>query len=227
MTKAEELENSFGLGLDKGGAGQINFFSGRASRPFFSALAIRMDCGVYMRKLQNTRSYVTGFKNGQDASQVTLKNQARSQTVKVPTPVATSFAKIGGPVSVTQATQQTCSPTTCASGYKGVANGNTTTDATANVLGAKLFCAVSSDALSSAPYATTVPCGIFINPVSYNPDTTSPGTKPEAICCRNDTSQVYRNNSELIADQGRQLTIRNSYNLPNKLQGLRGPVMNR
>jgi len=210
------------VGLSNQGAGRINFFLGGGRRPFFSTSAIRMDCGVYMRKLQNTRSYVTGFKNGQDASQVTLKNQARSQTVKVPTPVATTFSKIGGPVAITEATP----PTTCSS-YKGVVNGNTTTDATANVLGAKVFCAVSSDALSSAPYSTTIPCGIFINPVSYNPDTTSPGTKPEAICCRNDTSQLYRNNSELVADQGRQLTLRNRFNLPNKLQGLRGPIMNR
>lgn len=220
-----------------------------------------MNHQVYLRKKMMQQSRIIGFQNGQDASMVTLKNQARAQTVDTAVAVATSFSKIGGTVAnVMEATQQTSSPTdqTCASGYSGVTNAKTNVDtAAAKVLSAQ-HCAVCSDAPSSEPYQITIPCGIFINPVAYsappqslnagtanatitpsaaviNPTTgavtfvptTSPGTAPEGVCCDGDPSQLYRNNNELIADEGRQLAIRRAYNLPSKLQGLRGPVVNR
>jgi len=198
-----------------------------------------MNCSQYTRKILQTQSRVIGFQNGQDASQVTLKNQARAITVPIPIPVETTFSKIGGTVANTmQATQQTCSPTsqTCSSGYHGVSMGNNTANASANLIGAKQGCAVCSDAPSSEPYQVVIPCGVFVNPVAYNTDDSAtveptiptPGTRPAALRpCMKDTGQLYRDNSELIADQGRQLDLRRQFGLPSKLQGLRGPVVNR
>ena len=202
-----------------------------------------------MRKLLSGRTQTIGFKNGQDASQVTLKNQAKACSVPIPVAVATSFSKIGGTVANhMEATQQTSSPTqqTCASGYRGVSYEPRNADKAGNLIGSKQFCAVQGDAPSSAPYNIVLPCKPFVNPIAYNvgtsataepsitlPDgtivpTTSPGSAPGVLkCCAKDTSQLYRDNSELIADQGRQLDIRKSYNLPAKLQGLRGPVVSR
>lgn len=205
-----------------------------------------MNQAVYLRKKMAQQSRIIGFQNGQDASQVTLKNQARAQTVNTAVAVATSFSKIGGTVANNmEATQQTSSPTdqTCASGYSGVTNAKTTVDTAATKVLSAQHCAVCSDAPSSEPYQITIPCGIFINPIAYNappqnvnngtatntidPTLPTPGTKPEGVCCVGDPSQLYRNNSELIADQGRQLALRTQYNLPSKLQGLRGPIINR
>jgi hypothetical protein len=192
-----------------------------------------------MRKLQAGRTTTIGFQNGQDASQVTMKNQAKAQTVKVPVPVATSFSKIGGSVAnIMEATQQTSSPTdaTCTTGYKGVSYGLGNADMQANILGAAQHCAVCSDAPSSEPYNIVLPCRPFIDPISYNPNGTTvdpskptPGTKPQALACTTskDMSILYTDNSELVADQGRQLLLRRQYNLPSKLQSLRGPIVNR
>ena len=193
---------------------------------FFEAgkqIEFKMNYAEYMRKVQNTKSQIIGFQNGQDASLVTLKAQARAQTVKTPVAVATSFSKIGGTVgNIMQTSQQTSSPTseTCATGYRGVAQGTSTTDATANVLGAKQRCAVCSDAPSSAPYSITIPCGIFIEPPKNAPGTVK--------CCQKDSGQVVNTatKQELVNDLGRQATLRKAYNLPAKLQGLRGPVVN-
>lgn len=211
-----------------------------------------MNQAVYLRKKLAQQSRIIGFQNGQDASMVTLKNQARAHqptSAFTSTPslgVPTQFSKIGGTVAnVLEATQQTSSPTdqTCASGYSGVASGKGNIDNAANKVLSAQHCAVCSDAPSSEPYQITIPCGIFINPIAYNappqnvnngtatstidPTIPTPGTKPEGVCCDGDPSQLYRNNNELIADQGRQLALRTQYNLPSKLQGLRGPVVTR
>jgi hypothetical protein len=180
-------------------------------------------------------------------------------SVPYPSVVATSYSKIGGPVSIMEATQQTSYPKeSCgvpvdnseailqsfpshgpARGYQGVVCGSNAADSQGNLIGAKQFAAVCSDAPSSEPYSVVIPCGIFIDPQSYDPvivgsDTNVPprfstaGNAPGVSkCCSKDMSQLFRDNSELIADQGRQLDIRRKYNLPNKLQGLRGPVVNR
>lgn len=182
-----------------------------------------MNYAEYMRKVNNTRSRTIGFQNGQDASLVTMKAQARAQTVKTPVAVETSFSQIGGTVgNIMQTEQQNSSPTTatCATGYRGVSQGFATTDATASVLGAKQGCAVCSDAPSSAPYSITIPCGIFIDPPKNAPGTLK--------CCQKDAGDVLSvaTQAELVADVGRQATLRKAYNLPAKLQGLRGPVVN-
>jgi len=153
-----------------------------------------------------------------------MKVQARATSVLSANAVATNASKIGGSIgNISESYGVTSVPTVCASGYKGVV-GNTQTggylirDATANrIIGAQ-GCAVCSDAPSSAPYNIVLPC-VEPLPVIKN----APGVMK---CCKDDMSQLYRNNNELIADQGRQASLRTGYNLPNKLQGLRGPVMN-
>ncbi len=179
-----------------------------------------MNYAQYMRKIQSTQPTIIHSPSGQDASLVTLKAQARAQTVKVPVAVETNFSQIGGAkANILEATQQTCSPTSavCASGYHGVSQGFATTDATANVLGAAQGCAVCSDPPSSEPYAVVIPCGIFITPPQNAPGKT--------ICCAKDMSVLFTDNAELVADQGKPQTLRQHFNLPSKLQGLRGAVV--
>lgn len=185
--------------------------------------AFKMNYAQYMRKVKSGQSQIIGFTNGQDASMVTYKAQAKAQTVKTPVAVATSFSKVGGTVgNILQSDQQTSSPTsaTCATGYSGVSQGFTTTDATGSVLGAKQGCAVCSDAPSSAPYAITIPCGIFIDPVKNAPGNIE--------CCSKDNGNVLNQviQQQKIDTLGKQATLRTQYNLPSKLQGLRGPVVN-
>ena len=198
-----------------------------------------MNCGVYMRKLQAGQTKIFASQNGQDASQVTFKNQAKAQTVHVPVPVATSFSKIGGSVgNIVDATQQTSSPkaSACVGGYQGVSYGLHNADAQANRIGAAQHCAVCSDAPSSEPYKVVLPCRPFINPIAYNPDATTidplhptPGTKPEAVPCTTSKNMgiVNTDKRELVADQVRQLSLRRQYGLAPKLTGLRGPIVNR
>jgi hypothetical protein len=208
-----------------------------------------MNYGEYMRRKNRLLSKTIGFQNGQDASQVTLKAQARAATVETSVAVKTSFSKLGGSIgNIGEKNQSTNVPTAevCSGGAVGVAYGENNRDATGSVVAAAQHCAVCSDAPSSAPYNIVIKlpvtpvydsngnflyneqrdCGVYVdyNPTlaAYNTYGIVPGGQ---TCCSKDTSQLYRNNSELIADQGRQEAQRRKYNLPNKLQGLRGPVI--
>jgi len=174
-----------------------------------------MNYAEYLRKQTKNQQKIVGFQNGQDASQVTYKAAARAQQ-RTTGPVATSYSKIGG--SIANIVQSSSSPT-CSSGYSGVADGTTNADKTAIVMGSAVHCAVCSDAPSSEPYMVIVPC-VTTTPPVYN----APGVTK---CCKKDYSQLFRDNSELVSNEGKQLTLRNQFNLPNKLQGLRGPVVNR
>jgi len=170
-----------------------------------------MNYGEYMRRLKTSSQQVIGFQNGQDASQVTLKNRARASTVTVPVPVATTFSQVGGDSYM--AVVPTISGTTNV-GFTGVSLGPNT-DPSSRIYAAQR-CAVCSD--STQPYSVVIPC--------YTPlpiVTNAPG---QERCCSKDTSQLFRNNAELVAEQGRQSALRTKFNLPSKLQGLRGPVMN-
>ncbi len=181
-----------------------------------------MNYAQYMRKIAATRSKIIHSPSGDDASMVTLKAQARAQTVKTPVAVATSFSQIGGTVgNIMQTEQQNSSPTSsvCSSGYQGVAQGFQTVDQTASVLGAAVNCAVCSDASSAEPYAVEIPCGIFINPPSNAPGTST------AKCCVKDPGVLFQGNQELVTTEGNEATLRQRFNLPRKLQGLRGPVV--
>jgi len=182
-----------------------------------------MNSSDYLRRKLKNRTTTIASQSGQDSSLQTMKVQARATSVLSANAVATNASKIGGSIGNVSTYGVTNVPTECASGYNSVA-GNTQTggylirDATANrILGAQ-GCAVCSDAPSSAPYNIVLPC-VEPLPVIKN----APGI---VKCCKDDMSQLYRNNSELIADQGRQASLRTAYKLPNKLQGLRGPVVN-
>ena len=180
-----------------------------------------MNYAQYMRKISATRSKTIHSPNGDDASMVTLRAQARAQTVKTPVAVETSFSQVGGTVgNIMENNQQNSSPTSavCASGYRGVAQGFQTVDATASVLGAAVHCAVCSDASSAEPYSVEIPCGIFINPPANAPGTST------AKCCVKDAGILFQGNQELVTTQANQAEMRSSYNLPRKLDGLRGPI---
>ncbi len=193
-----------------------------------------MNYAQYMRKIAAGRTTTIGFQNGQDASLVTYKAQARANTVKTPVAVDTSFSQIGGTVgNILENSQQNSSPTSsvCASGYNGVSNSQLTTtyDGTNAVMGAKQGCAVCSDAPSSEPYNIVIPCGVWIDPpqtsgIYVDPPNYTSGSST-AKCRVKDPGIIFTDNSELVADQGRQQTLRQQYNLPSKLQGLRGPVV--
>ena len=174
-----------------------------------------MNYAEYLRRQTKARPNIIGFQNGQDASQVTYKAGARVQQ-RTLGPVATSYSKPGGSIANIL---QTSVPTACARGYSGVSDGSVNADKTALVMGTAIGCAVCSDAPSSQPYNTVVPGVALIDP---------PKNAVGVVkCCKKDYSQLFRNNNELTAEQGKQLTLRTQFNLPNKLQGLRGPIVNR
>lgn len=178
-----------------------------------------MNYAQYMRKIAAGQKKVIGFQNGQDSSLQTHRVNALSQSVKTPISVNTSFSQVGGSIgNILQTSQQTCTPTSsvCVTGYNGVSDGRTTTNAIGSVLVASEHCAVCSDDRSK-PYSIEIPCCTFIDPVKNAPGQTK--------CCKKDMSILYTDNSELKADLGRQSDLRKYYNLPSKLQGLRGAVI--
>lgn len=179
---------------------------------FFWGQGTRMNYAEYLRRQTKSQSKIIGFKNGQDASQVTYKAQAQASSKTNFTPIETSHSKIGGSIA------NIAVPSLTTHGnYVGVSNGLPNADRTAGVIGAALHCAVCSDAPSSEPYNIVVPC------VTQLPIITS---EPGAIkCCKKDYSQLFRDNSEITRQQGLQSDLRGQYNLPNKLQGLRGPII--
>ncbi len=178
-----------------------------------------------MRKVAAKQQRIIPFQNGQDASMVTLKAQAKAMTRVLPAPIPTQFSQIGGTIgNIMEQNQQNSSPTTavCSSGYHGTAGGLTQTggfpvaDRSGGLLLKAQGCAVCSDVPSSEPRAIVIPCGEFIDPV-YN----APG---QDKCCLKPgikfTNRVpYWNEKALTAD------LRVGYNLPDKLQGLRGAVV--
>ncbi len=181
-----------------------------------------MNYAQYMRKIAAQRTRIIHSPSGDDASMVTLRAQARAQTVKTPVAVATSFSQIGGTVgNIMQTEQQNSSPTsaTCASGYSGVSQGFQTVDQTGSVIGAAVHCAVCSDASSAEPYTVTIPCGLFIDPPANAPGTST------AKCCVKDPGILFQRNQELGTTQANEAALRKNFNLPRKLDGLRGPVV--
>ena len=175
-----------------------------------------MNYAEYLRRQTKARSNIIGFQNGQDASQVTYKAAAKVQQ-RTNKPIATSYSTPGGSIANIV---QTSVPTarTC-TGYSGVSDGSVNADKTALVMGTAVGCAVCSDAPSSEPYNVVVPGVMLIDP---------PKNAVGVLkCCKKDYSQLFRNNDELSAQQGLQLGLRTQFSLPNKLQGLRGPIVSR
>lgn len=173
-----------------------------------------MNYAEYLRKQTKGQSKIIGFKNGQDASSVTYKVQALASSSTNFTPVETSHSKIGGSIANIGVPSVTTH-----GNYVGVADGLPNADRSGSIIGAALHCAVCSDAPSSAPYNVVVPCVTLLDPVKNQPGVTK--------CCKKDYSQLFRDNNEITRQQGYQLALRNQFNLPNKLQGLRGPITNR
>jgi hypothetical protein len=185
-----------------------------------------MNSSDYLRRKLKNRTTTIGFQNGQDSSLQTMKVQARATSILSANAVATKSSKIGGSVgNIMENNGVSNVPTAevCSTGYtttsgNGQTGGYLIADATTNRIVGAQHCAVCSDAPSSAPYNIVLPC---VEPL---PDIkNAPGN---IKCCSDDMSQLFRNNNELIADKGRQGALRTAYNLPNKLQGLRGPVIN-
>jgi hypothetical protein len=175
-----------------------------------------MNYAEYLRKQSKSQSKILGFKNGQDASAVTYKAQALASSSTNFTPIATSYSRIGGSLANIAVPSV---PTNGTHGnYAGVVDGLPNADRTGALLGAAMHCVACSDAPSSAPYTVVLPCVTFLEPVKN-----SPGVS----CPKEDYSQLFRDNNEITRQQGLQLGLRNQFNLPNKLQGLRGPVVNR
>ena len=213
-----------------------------------------MNYASYLRQKTNNSLKITGYKAGQDASQVTLKAQARASIVadtssnytKVradnPTPsitgVATSYSAVGGTVAnIMHGISRTSNPTTaeaageeakgasCMGGYSGVSGklgqtgGYKIADGTQNILLSAQGAAVCNDAPSSAPYVTVIPCVSTLSTMVQIP---LPATSK---CCVKDMGRLFIDNKDVVKDQGLAAGLRRANNLPNKLQGLRGPLM--
>jgi hypothetical protein len=184
-----------------------------------------MNYAQYMRKVAANQQRIIPFQNGQDASMVTLKAQAKATSRVVPTTVPTQFSQIGGTVAnIMEQNQQNSSPTSqvCASGYQGTAGGYYQTggfpvaDRSGGLLLKAQGCAVCSDVPSSEPRAIVIPCCGFIDPV-YN----APGQEK---CCLK-AGIKYTDKEEYWKEKALTADLRVGYNLPDKLQGLRGAVV--
>lgn len=164
-----------------------------------------MNYGEYMRRKDRERGRVIGYQMAQDASQVTFKNKALATTVTLSSLLASNASFTGVPFTV-----QTSDANACVR----VAGGTRNVDTTQNILGYAQMAAVSQNI---APAVTVLPCTTLISNVANAPSTKTCGVSPGII---------FTNPTELIADQGRQAAYRTKYNLPSKLEGLRGPVAN-
>jgi len=170
-----------------------------------------MNYAVYMRQIEKYKPKLIRPKNNADASQVTLINQAKAQTGKIPTPIETNFSHIGGSIGNIMKTRET-SPTVCNSGYKGVTWGMENADRQANITGRKQHCQICRD----DPQPIKIPCQPYVSPVL-------PTTAPLKCCAK--TGIIFVNKDPLIANEVLTSDLRKRYNLPNKLQGLRGPIV--
>jgi len=184
-----------------------------------------MNYAEYLRRQTKAQSKIIGFKNGQDASAVTYKAQAMASSSTNFTPVAVTHSRIGGSIaniavpSITTRANYGDETTAGRTVYNGVSHGLNNADRTAALIGAAVNCGACSDASRSEAYSVVLPCIVPLSTITNAPGVTQ--------CCKKDYSQLFRNNNELSRQQGLQLGLRNEYNLPNKLQGLRGPVVNR
>jgi len=167
-----------------------------------------MNYGEYMRRKEQSLSKVIGFQRGQDASQVVLKNQALATTVTT-TSFISSSAGVRGFTGV-PLSAQTSDPNSC----QRVSNGLKNADTRQNLIGYAQMATLSQN---QAPNVTVLPCISQLSTIKN-----APSSQP----CLLSPGIIFSNPTELIADQGRQADLRTKYNLPSKLQSLRGPVAN-
>jgi hypothetical protein len=169
-----------------------------------------MNYGEYMRRKERSLSKVIGFQNGQDASQVTLKRQALATTFTTTSFLSSYTGYTGNGFVGVPLTTQTSDPNSCAR----VSNGLKNADTRQNLLGYAQMATLSQN---QAPSVTVLPCIPQLSTI-----TNAPSSQP----CLLSPGIIFSDPTELIADQGRQAALRTQYNLPSKLQSLRGPVAN-
>jgi hypothetical protein len=192
-----------------------------------------MNYASYYRQKEKGAQRILGYQNGQDASQVTYARQAM---VNSPEPVfnssslikgsvATNFSRIGGSIAnILEASRQNNSPIdpSCTTGVQGVMNGLKNTDTAALLIGNKQYAALNQTICSPAPYQIVIPCSPYYDPqvtmsTVAGPNKITINAPGVQQCpCTMDGSQLYRNNSELIRNQGLQETINLKYNLPKR-----------
>ena len=184
-----------------------------------------MNSSDYLRRKLRGMTTTIASQSGQDSSLQTFKVQARATTSLQASVVALNHSKPAGSVAnIMEHTGVTNVPTdNTPKAYvsfsgNGQTGGYLIADMATNHVMGKAHCAVCSDAPSSMPYNIVLPC-----PGNLSTITNAPGV---IKCCTDDMSQLFRDNKELVAEQGRQGAFRTKYNLPNKLHGLRGPVVN-
>jgi len=165
----------------------------------------RMNYGEYMRNKERAASKIIGYQMAQDASQVTLRNQGLATTRTLTTIVGNNRNFNGVPFTVATSDANSCTR---------IVGGAHNADSTQNIIG---LAQRSAHKFSMTPHVTVIPCRDILSTVTNAPSTQK---------CVAEPGQVFRDPTELIADQARQASIRSQYNLPNKLQGLRGPVAN-
>lgn len=171
-----------------------------------------MNYGEYMRRKDKERSKLIGIQNAQDASQVTLKNKALATTITLTTLLSTNKGFTDVPfTSETSQTSQTSDGGCC----MRVCNGSKNVDTRQNLIG---YAQMASISKNIEPRTTLIPCATMLPIIKNAPSTQS--------CCTDDMGQLFRDPTELIANQALQSQLRTQYKLPNKLQGLRGPVVN-
>jgi hypothetical protein len=189
-----------------------------------------MNSSDYLRRKLRGMTTTIGYQSGQDSSLQTFKVQARATTTLQANVVPLNHSKPAGSIgNIMQHNGVTNVPTDAPTDTRipnahvsfsgnGQSGGYLIADMATNYVMGKVHCAVCSDAPSSEPYNIVIPCPGNLSTIKNAPGVTK--------CCTDDTSQLFRNNNELSAEQGRQGAFRTKYNLPNKLHGLRGPVVN-
>jgi hypothetical protein len=211
-----------------------------------------MNYGEYMRKQEKNRQKIIISKSGLDASDITLKNQALATTVTHQTYFSTINAASGsGPAPIPFVTSiNTVGPnfkqntdgepafivkgTTSSVGYVGAASGANTVDRTNSLIQSAQFAAMSNinglAGFKTPIISTIIPC--YLSTVVTSQISTLGITPGQAQILRSSgpgfpsPGIIFSNPSELIKNQGSNALIRTKYNLPSKLSGLRGPVMN-
>jgi len=192
-----------------------------------------MNYAAYYRQKEKGAKRIIGYNNGQDASQVTYAKQAMANA---PVPafntastirgsVATNFSQIGGSIAnILELSQQNNSPIgpSCSNGVQGVMNGLKNIDTAGLLIGNKQYAALNQTICSPSLYATVIPCSPYYDPQvtmstmsGSNININAPGV--QKCPCTTDGSQLYRNNTELIKNQGLQETINLKYNLPKRI----------
>jgi len=207
-----------------------------------------MNYAEYMRKQERNRQKIITTKFGRDASDITLKNKAIATSVTH----QSYFNQINSNISlpqpfVTKITASKADPfqntntdgslrgflNSSNAGIVAFAGGKNNVDTTNSLIQSAQFAAYSNvyGPTGIIPVTTTViPCRLStivtsqastIGIIPGQPKilrTSGPGFPSPGI--------IFTNPKELIADQGRQASIRTSYNLPSKLNSLRGPIVN-